>query len=57
MAEINSDKLNSLVGKMLADRDPGLRQVAAWALARTGDLVDPVVVVAFGGWNDPPPPR
>ncbi len=24
--------------KMLTDRDPGLRQVAAWALARTGDL-------------------
>jgi hypothetical protein len=23
---------------LLADRDPGLRQVAAWALARTGDL-------------------
>ncbi|WP_165219304.1 HEAT repeat domain-containing protein [Aquisphaera insulae] len=24
--------------KMLKDRDPGLRQVAAWALSRTGDL-------------------
>jgi hypothetical protein len=24
--------------KLLTDRDPGLRQVAAWALARTGDL-------------------
>ena len=24
--------------KMLKDRDPGLRRVAAWALARTGDL-------------------
>ncbi len=24
--------------KMLTDRDPGVRQVAAWALARTGDL-------------------
>jgi HEAT repeat protein len=23
---------------MLTDRDPGLRQVSAWALARTGDL-------------------
>jgi len=24
--------------KLLTDRDPGMRQVAAWALSRTGDL-------------------
>ncbi len=35
--------------KMLADRDPGVRQLAAWALAHTGDLdVVPALVDAMG---------
>ena len=34
--------------KMLTDRDPGVRQVAAWALARTGDLdVVPALIDAL----------
>jgi hypothetical protein len=34
--------------KMLADRDPGVRRVAAWALARTGDLaVAPALIDAL----------
>ena len=34
--------------KLLTDRDPGLRQVAAWALARTGDLdVVPALIDAL----------
>jgi hypothetical protein len=37
--------------KMLSDRDPGLRRVAAWALARTADLdVTPALIDAL---NDP----
>ena len=35
--------------KMLTDRDPGVRQVAAWALGRTGDLdVVPALIDAPG---------
>jgi len=37
--------------KLLADRDPGLRRVAAWALGRTGDL-DAVPALA-GALTDP----
>src|SRR4051812_24838656 len=34
--------------KLLSDRDPGLRRVAAWALARTGDLdVVPDLIAAL----------
>jgi HEAT repeat protein len=34
--------------KLLTDRDPGVRQVAAWALARTGDLdVVPALIDAL----------
>ncbi len=34
--------------KLLADRDPGLRRVAAWCLARTGDLdVVPALIAAL----------
>lgn len=34
--------------RMLADRDPGVRQVAAWALGRTGDLdVVPALIEAL----------
>jgi hypothetical protein len=36
--------------KLLSDRDPGLREVAAWALARTGDL--DVVPDLIGGVVD-----
>jgi hypothetical protein len=37
--------------KMLADRDPGLRRIAAWALAHTGDL--DVVPSLLEGLVDP----
>jgi hypothetical protein len=37
--------------KMLTDRDPGLRRVAAWSLARTGDL--DVVPALIGALTDP----
>ena len=37
--------------KMLSDRDPGLRRVAAWALARTADL--DVVPGLIGALTDP----
>jgi hypothetical protein len=34
--------------KMLADRDPGVRRVAAWAMAHTGDMdVVPVLIDAL----------
>jgi hypothetical protein len=34
--------------KMLSDRDPGMRQVAVWALAHTGDLdVAPILIDAL----------
>jgi len=39
--------------KLLTHRDPGLRQVAAWALARTGDL--DVVPDLIGALVDPDP--
>jgi hypothetical protein len=39
--------------KMLTDRDPGLRRVAAWSLARTGEL--DVVPWLIGALNDPEP--
>lgn len=39
--------------KMLSDRDPGLRRVAAWALAHTGDLdVVPLLVETVGRPNE-----
>jgi hypothetical protein len=37
--------------KLLTDRDPGLRQVAAWGLARTGDL--DVAPALIGAIRDP----
>ncbi|QEH33881.1 hypothetical protein OJF2_24130 [Aquisphaera giovannonii] len=37
--------------KMMKDRDPGLRQVAAWALSRTGDM--DVVPDLIGAITDP----
>jgi hypothetical protein len=40
--------LKDRFGKLLADPDPGLRRVAAWALARTGDLdVAPALIAAL----------
>ena len=39
------------LGKLLNDRDPGLRRVAAWGLARTGDL--DVVPALIGAIRDP----
>jgi len=39
------------LGKLLRDRDPGLRRVAAWGLARTGDL--DVVPALIGAIRDP----
>jgi hypothetical protein len=39
--------------KLVTDRDPGLRRVAAWALARTGDL--DVVPDLIGALVDPDP--
>jgi hypothetical protein len=39
--------------KMLADPDPGVRKVAAWALARTGDLdVVPALIDAMASKNE-----
>lgn len=39
--------------RMLSDRDPGVRQVAAWALGRTGDLdVVPSLIDALGDADD-----
>jgi hypothetical protein len=39
--------------KMLSDRDPGLRRVAAWALAHTGDLdVVPALIDTLGQPNE-----
>lgn len=37
--------------KLLTDRDPGLRRVAAWALSRTGDL--DVIPQLIGALTDP----
>jgi hypothetical protein len=37
--------------KMIADRDPGVRRVAAWALAHTGDM--DIVPVLIDALNDP----
>jgi hypothetical protein len=37
--------------KMITDNDPGVRQVAAWALARLGDL--DVVPILIGALTDP----
>ncbi|MDR3633997.1 MAG: HEAT repeat domain-containing protein, partial [Isosphaeraceae bacterium] len=39
--------------KLLTDRDPGLRRVAAWSLARTGDLdVVPALIDALTDADD-----
>ena len=39
------------LGKLLNDRDPGLRRVAAWGLARTGEI--DVVPALIGAIRDP----
>ena len=39
--------------KLITDRDPGLRKVAAWSLARTGDLdAVPALIDALGDADD-----